>query len=247
MCTDLRSLESTREWPRESRKVWQSWSFKATPRLHLIRLSVSSFRLHPSNLLDGRPCQVSYRGIPRGWGSEECVDNSLKRLGRAERKKKRDEMEVKSDVAFRQVSFRREGNQRQMRKRPRAERGEDDQLGRPGQRGWARGKGPVCSLLPSCHLAFCRVYPCLLPPLVTSGLPPLATSGQMTVGCQPLPAGLTCVSGLLGLVLLVSPRHKQLPHRLLLAALILLCSLRAVLFGWWSSMRSPGHSQPSLQ
>lgn len=63
------------------------------------------------------------------------MDNSLKRLGRAERKKKRDEMEVKSDVAFRQVSFRREGNQRQMRKRPRAERGEDDQLGRPGQRG----------------------------------------------------------------------------------------------------------------
>lgn len=44
-------------------------------------------------------------------------------------------MEVKSDVASRQVSFRREGNERQMSKRPRAEKGEDDQPGRLGRRG----------------------------------------------------------------------------------------------------------------
>lgn len=86
---------------------------------------------------------------------------------------------------------------------------------------------------------FCRVYPRLLPPLAASGL--------TTVGRQPLPAGLTCVSGLLSPVLLVSPRPRQLPHRLLLASLVLLCSLQAVSVGWWSTIQSPGHSQPSLQ
>ena len=146
-------------------------------------------------------------------------------------------------ILSRQVSFRQEGNERLMRKRLRAERGEDDQLGRPESSGTGPCVQPdllpVCRLLPPCHLALLQG--------LSLPAPALSSQWTMTVRRQPLPAGLTCVSGLLSPVLLVSPHPWQLPHRFPLAALILLCSLRAVSVGWWSIIRSPGHSQPSLQ
>ena len=153
-------------------------------------------------------------------------------------------MEVKSDVASRQVSFRREGNERQMRERPRAERGEDGQLGRRGS-GAELGERVLCAGSSLHVICILQALSLSAPALSNQRAPALSNQWTGDRGPSAPPAGLTCVSRLLGLVPLVSPRHKQLPHRLLLAALILLCSLRAVSFGWWSTMRSAGHSQPS--